>query len=44
MITVEFKESYMPNSVERTCSNMTEAQIIELYGLNNPDIEWYKFK
>ena len=42
-ITVEFKESYMPHSVKRTCTNMTKKQIIEQYGLNNSDIEWYKF-
>lgn len=42
-ITVEFKESYMTHSVKRTCTNMTKKQIIEQYGLNNSDIEWYKF-
>ena len=42
-ITVEFKESYMPHSVKRTCVNMTKNQIIEQYGLNSMDIEWYKF-
>ena len=42
-ITVEFKESYMPHSVRRICYNMTKEQIIEQYGLNNSDIEWYKF-
>ena len=42
-ITVEFKESYMQHSVKRTCYDMTKKQIIEQYGLNNSDIEWYKF-
>ena len=42
-IIVEFKETYMPHSVKRTCVNMTKKQIIDTYGLNNPDIEWYKF-
>ena len=42
-ITVKFKESHMPHSVKRTCVNMTKKQIIEQYGLDNPDIEWYKF-
>lgn len=42
-ITVEFKESYMPHSVKRTCVNMTKKQVIEQYGLNSSDIEWYKF-
>ena len=40
---VEFKETYMPHSVKRACVNMTKKQIIDTYGLNNPDIEWYKF-
>ena len=42
-ITVEFKESYMPHSVKRTCVNMTKEQIIKQYDLNSSDIEWYKF-
>lgn len=42
-IIVEFKETYMPHSVKRTCVNMTKKQIIEQYGLANSDIEWYKF-
>lgn len=42
-ITVEFMERYMGTPVTRTCYNMTREQIIELYGLNEPDIEWYKF-
>lgn len=43
MIRVEFKEKYNVNSVTRTCQNMTKEQVIEIYDLNNPDIEWYKF-
>ena len=42
-IVVQFKESYMPHSVTRECSNMTKEQVVDMYGLNNPDIEWYKF-
>ena len=42
-IIVEFKETYMPHSVKRTCNNMTKKQIIEMYDLNSSDIEWYKF-
>ena len=42
-IVVEFKETYMPHSVKRTCVNMTKKQIIDMYGLNEPEIEWYKF-
>ena len=33
-IVVEFKETYMPRSVKRTCVNMTKQQIIDKYGLN----------
>lgn len=43
VIKVEFKETYMPKSVVRECYNMTKEQIIEVYGLNSCDIEWYKF-
>lgn len=42
-ITVRFKETYMPHAVERTCVNMTKQQVINIYGLNDPDIEWYEF-
>ena len=42
-IIVEFKETYMPHSVKRTCNNMTKEQIIKVYDLNSSDIEWYKF-
>jgi hypothetical protein len=40
---VQFKETYMPNPVTRTCLNMTKDQIIEIYNLDSDDIEWYKF-
>lgn len=43
MIRVEFKEKYNTHSVTRTCQNTTKEQVIEIYDLNNPDIEWYKF-
>ena len=42
-ITVQFKETYMPHAVTRTCTNMTREQVTEIYGLNEPDIEWFKF-
>ena len=43
-IKVTFKESYMPKPVTRECVNMTRAQVIEMYGLDQPDIEWYRFE
>lgn len=43
-MTVTFKETYMPKTVTRTCINMSRAQIIKTYGLDSPDIEWYKFE
>lgn len=42
-ITVQFKEKYMDKPVTRTCVNMTKEQVINVYGLNEHDIEWYKF-
>ena len=42
-IKVQFKEKYMDKSVIRTCVNMTKQQVINIYGLNESDIEWYKF-
>lgn len=42
-IKVRFKETYMTNPVERTCTNMTRQQVIDIYGLEEKDIEWYKF-
>lgn len=41
--TVEFKELYMDKPVTRTCVNMTRQQVIECYGLEDPDIELYRF-
>lgn len=40
---VEFKEIYMEKPVIRECINMTKEQVIEMYGLEEGDIEWYKF-
>ena len=40
---VEFKETYVAHSVVRECNNLTKEQVIKIYELNNPDIEWYKF-
>lgn len=39
---VEFKEAYMPHPVERECDVPSEAEVIKIYGLEEPDIEWYK--
>lgn len=39
---VEFKERYFPHSVERECIVPNEKEVIKIYGLNEPDIEWYK--
>ena len=39
---VEFKEAYMPHAVERICDVPNEAEVIKIYGLEEPDIEWYK--
>lgn len=39
---VEFKEAYMPHPVERECDVPSEAEVIRIYGLEEPDIEWYK--
>lgn len=39
---VEFKESYFPHSVEKECSVPNEREVIRIYGLDEPNIEWYK--
>ena len=39
---VEFKEAHMPHAVERTCDVPNEAEVIKIYGLEEPDIEWYR--
>ena len=41
---VTFKESYMPHEVERTCNVSSKKDIIDLYGLEEKDIEWYKIE
>lgn len=41
---VTFKESYMPHEVERTCDVPSGKDIIDLYGLEEKDIEWYKIE
>ena len=41
---VTFKESYMPHEVERTCEAPSRADVIDLYGLKEKDIEWYKIE
>lgn len=43
-ITVTFKEVYMKHEVTRTCMNMSKESVIAVYGLNEPDIEWYQFE
>jgi len=40
---VIFKEEYKAKPVTRTCTNMSKEEIIKIYDLDNPDIEWYKF-
>lgn len=42
-VTVEFKEKYMDGPVKRSCVNMTREQVVKIYGLDRPDIEWYRF-
>lgn len=32
----------MPHPVERECVVPDEAEVIKIYGLEEPDIEWYK--
>lgn len=44
IVRVTFKESYMPHPVTRECVNMSRAEVIEVYGLMGPDIEWFKFE
>jgi len=39
---IEFKETYMPNSVIRECEVYDLNKAIEIYGLNNSDIEHWK--
>lgn len=39
---VVFKETYMSHAVERECIVPNEAEVIRIYGLNEPDIEWYE--
>lgn len=39
---VEFKEAYMPHAVERICDVPNEAEVIRIYSLEEPDIEYYK--
>lgn len=39
---VKFKETYFPHAVERECWVPNEQEVIKIYGLNNPDIEWYR--
>ena len=41
---VTFKESYMPHKVERICDVPTEQDVIDIYGLEEKDIEWYKIE
>ena len=41
---VTFKESYMPHEVERTCNVPSRKDVIDLYGLEEKDIEWYKIE
>lgn len=42
-IKVRFKEVYMDKPVTRECINMSQQQVIKVYGLDKDDIEWYEF-
>ena len=41
---VTFKESYMPHEVERTCDVPLRKDVIDIYSLEEKDIEWYKIE
>jgi hypothetical protein len=41
---VVFKETYMNHEVERHCSVRSREELIDIYGLNEPDIEYYKIE
>lgn len=41
---VTFKESYMPHQVERICDVPNEQDVINIYGLKEKDIEFYKIE
>ena len=41
---VTFKESYMSHKVERTCVVPSKKDVIDIYGLEEKDIEWYKIE
>ena len=41
---VTFKESYMPHEVERTCVVPSKKDVIDIYGLEEKDIEGYKIE
>ena len=40
---VIFKEEYKAKPTTWTYTNMSKEEIIKIYDLENPDIEWYKF-
>ena len=39
-----FKETYMPHEVERTCVLPSIDDVIDIYGLNEKDIKWYRIE
>ena len=41
---VTFKETYMPHEVERTCVLPSIDDGIDIYGLNEKDIKWYRIE
>ena len=41
---VTFKESYMPEERTQLCNVPTEQDVIDIYGLEEKDIEWYKIE
>ena len=41
---VTFKEAYLSYSVTRECYVRSREEVVTLYGLEGPDIEWYKIE
>ena len=42
---ITYKEVNRPNSATTTYEGtMSEAQVIEFFGLNEPEVEWYKIE
>ena len=41
---VTFKEAYLSYPVTRECVVRSREEDVSLYGLDEPDIEWYKIE